>query len=147
MLVSKAATVNESEVPLDSVVTLQDHINLSGRNPLCGPNDAEWGLRFPDLSRPYVVSDSVRSVVAAYPGPTAIISEANGKFATSIGASVICNGIAPEVIVASHVGVKVSTVCWVNRSCTSPCSFSSLAPIEAVDKAVLASFRAISPSH
>jgi purine-nucleoside phosphorylase len=35
------------------IVLNSDHINLTGANPLCGPNEERWGPRFPDMSRVY----------------------------------------------------------------------------------------------
>src|SRR6266481_10158227 len=36
-----------------ALVALRDHINLQGANPLIGPNDDHFGLRFPDMTRAY----------------------------------------------------------------------------------------------
>ena len=40
-----------------ALVLVRDHINLQGTNPLVGPNDDRFGVRFPDMthaySRPY----------------------------------------------------------------------------------------------
>ena len=36
-----------------SVYVLKDHINVSGKNPLIGPNDDDLGTRFPDMSNLY----------------------------------------------------------------------------------------------
>src|SRR5215467_8323135 len=36
-----------------ALVLLSDHINLQGSNPLVGPNDDRFGVRFPDMTRAY----------------------------------------------------------------------------------------------
>jgi len=35
------------------LVVLRDHINFQGTNPLIGPNESRFGVRFPDMSRVY----------------------------------------------------------------------------------------------
>ena len=37
------------------VFAVRDHVNLSGRNPLRGHNNDDYGVRFPDMSHPYAV--------------------------------------------------------------------------------------------
>ena len=32
---------------------IRDHINLTGANPLAGPNEESWGIRFPDMNHIY----------------------------------------------------------------------------------------------
>ena len=32
---------------------ITDHINMTGKNPLTGPNVEAWGPRFPDMSQVY----------------------------------------------------------------------------------------------
>src|SRR5208283_3241524 len=36
-----------------ALVLIRDHINLQGANPLVGPNDDSFGLRFPDMTHAY----------------------------------------------------------------------------------------------
>jgi purine-nucleoside phosphorylase len=36
-----------------ALVLIGDHINLQGNNPLAGPNDDRFGLRFPDMTHAY----------------------------------------------------------------------------------------------
>src|SRR5258706_8535080 len=36
-----------------ALVVISDHINLQGANPLAGPNDDRFGLRFPDMTHAY----------------------------------------------------------------------------------------------
>ena len=36
-----------------ALVLIRDHINLQGANPLLGPNDDRFGLRFPDMTHAY----------------------------------------------------------------------------------------------
>src|SRR5580692_11807546 len=36
-----------------ALVVIRDHINLQGANPLVGPNDDRFGVRFPDMTQAY----------------------------------------------------------------------------------------------
>ncbi len=36
-----------------ALMVIDDHINLMGQNPLVGPNDERFGLRFPDMTHVY----------------------------------------------------------------------------------------------
>src|SRR5580692_1783088 len=36
-----------------ALVLIRDHINLQGQNPLVGPNDDRFGVRFPDMTQAY----------------------------------------------------------------------------------------------
>ncbi|MCK5731764.1 MAG: purine-nucleoside phosphorylase, partial [Tenericutes bacterium] len=44
--------MNESFTPGD-IMVIEDHINMSGRNPLVGKNNDKLGERFVDMSEPY----------------------------------------------------------------------------------------------
>lgn len=50
LLLTNAAGSLSTEMPAGSLMLIRDHINLTGRNVLCGPNDERWGPRFPDMT-------------------------------------------------------------------------------------------------
>jgi purine-nucleoside phosphorylase len=102
------------------LMLILDHINLTGSNPLIGPNDPELGERFPvmfDAYRPELnaIAHKVaqkegiylqEGVYAGITGP-AFFTKAELRFLTKIGADTIGMSTVPEVIVATHAGIKV----------------------------------------
>src|SRR5712672_2958912 len=52
-LVTNAAGGINREFKQGCLVVLRDHINLQGTNPLIGPNEERFGLRFPDMTQVY----------------------------------------------------------------------------------------------
>lgn len=99
---------------------ITDHINLSGNNPLIGPNDNRIGTRFPDMSAAYTkeyielarkcankLNIKVQEgVYAFFSGPT-YETPAEVRMAKILGADAVGMSTAPEVIVASHSKLKV----------------------------------------
>jgi xanthosine phosphorylase len=53
LLVTNAAGSLRAEVGPGSLMAISDHINMLGVNPLTGPNDEEFGPRFPSLRDAY----------------------------------------------------------------------------------------------
>lgn len=102
------------------LVTVDDHINLLGANPLIGPNLDELGPRFPDLSEPYdlalreLAEDGARAhgirlgrgVYAAVPDPN-LTTPAEYRMLRGLGADLVGMAAVPEVIVARHMGMRV----------------------------------------
>jgi purine-nucleoside phosphorylase len=103
-----------------ALVLIRDHINLQGTNPLVGPNDDRFGVRFPDMTQAYARSyrDLAREeaaklgmtlhegVYAALLGPS-YETPAEIKYLRTIGADLVGMSTALEVIAANHAGMKV----------------------------------------
>lgn len=102
------------------LMLIVDHINLTGSNPLIGPNDSELGERFPvmfDAYRPELIALAKRvalregiavreGVYAGITGP-AFFTKAELRYLIKIGADSIGMSTVPEVIAATHAGIKV----------------------------------------
>lgn len=99
---------------------LDDHINLMGDNPLKGPNLAQLGPRFPDMSEPYdrkltdkmelsmkkLSIDYWRGVYCAVSGPT-YETPAEVRYLQQIGGQAVGMSTVPESIAANHLGLRV----------------------------------------
>ena len=104
-------------------MAIVDHLNLSGSNPLAGPNDAALGPRFPDMSHAYdpellrVLESAAfaescslrRGVYACLSGPS-YETPAEIRMLRTLGADAVGMSTVPEVIVASHMGIKVTGI-------------------------------------
>lgn len=111
--------VNESYRP-GQVVMLNDHINLTGTNPLVGPNLAAEGPRFPDMSRAYTPrlrklareaahEAGYRLEEGVYIGVTGPSFETPAEIRAfrALGADLVGMSTVWEVIVAAHCGLEV----------------------------------------
>ena len=103
-----------------ALMVIDDHINLMGNNPLVGPNDERFGLRFPDMTQVYspvlraLADDTARAqglpiqhgVYVAVLGPSYETPAEIRAFRT-LGADAVGMSTAPEAIVARHMGLDV----------------------------------------
>lgn len=102
------------------LMSITDHINLTGENPLAGANVAAWGPRFPDMTRAYdsgltaLAEIAARSagilmhkgIYAGLKGPS-LETPAETRFLKTIGADAVGFSTVPEVIAAIHGGMHV----------------------------------------
>jgi purine-nucleoside phosphorylase len=103
-----------------ALMVIDDHLNLTGGNPLVGENDERFGVRFPDMSEVYSlrlrrVADEVgvalgqelpHGVYAALLGPS-YETPAEIRYLRSVGADAVGMSTAVEAIVARHMGLDV----------------------------------------
>ena len=103
-----------------ALMVIDDHINLTGDNPLVGANDDRFGARFPDMSEVYstrlrTMADQAgkelgvpppHGVYAALLGPS-YETPAEIRYLRVIGADAVGMSTVPEAIVARHMGLEV----------------------------------------
>ncbi len=119
IVTNAAGGVNTSYNPGDLMV-ISDFINLSGKNPLTGPNFDEFGPRFPDMSYAYdrelqkLTLDTAaklgihlqHGVYAWLNGPT-YETPAEIRMTRVLGADAVGMSTVPETIVARHADMRV----------------------------------------
>lgn len=119
IVTNAAGAVNENFKPGDLMI-INDHINLSGTNPLIGKNLDKFGVRFPDMSNPYNLNliekvkniakeinvDVKEGVYTVMTGPS-YETPAEIKMIRTLGGDAVGMSTVPEVIVANHSGLKV----------------------------------------
>lgn len=123
LLLSNAAGGMNPAFAVGDLMIINDHISLFAHNPLLGPNVAELGPRFPDMSEPYskALIATAKTVAAAnniavhegvyvgVTGPT-FETKAEYKMLHIIGADAVGMSTVQEVIVARHMDVPVFAI-------------------------------------
>lgn len=120
LILTNAAGGINTRFEQGALMVIDDHINLMGSNPLVGPNDDRFGVRFPDMTEVY--SRRLREVALAA-GRAAGIGLEHGVYVAvhgpsyetpaeirafrTLGADAVGMSTAPEAIVARHMGIDV----------------------------------------
>ena len=122
IVTNAAGGINPDFHPGD-LMLINDHINLTGTNPLIGRNFDEYGVRFPDMSEAYdermrdvAVRVATRSGIplkqGVYLGLTGPSYEtpAEIRMFRLLGADAVGMSTVPEVIVANQMGIRVLAI-------------------------------------
>jgi purine-nucleoside phosphorylase len=130
LIVSNACGGMHPEWRAGDLMLIADHINLLGDNPLVGPNDDRLGPRLPDCSALYdadlratarrVAAEQGTAlregVYAAVAGPN-LETRAEYRMLRTLGADVVGMSTVPEVLVASHGGMRVLGISIITDMC------------------------------
>jgi purine-nucleoside phosphorylase len=128
LLLTNAAGGINLEYQQGALVVITDHINLQGQNPLVGPNDDRFGLRFPDMTQAYwkpyremALAQARKLGLKLYQGIYAGLlgpsyeTPAEIRYLRAIGADLVGMSTVPEVIAARHMGLKVLAISCVTN--------------------------------
>ena len=130
LILSNAAGGMNTAFREGDIMLIRDHINLTGENPLVGPNDEKWGSRFPDMTAAYDpglsrlcgrCADGLdialqSGVYAGLKGPS-LETPAEIRYLKTIGADAVGFSTVMETIAAVHAGMRVlalSTITNIN---------------------------------
>lgn len=120
LIVTNAAGSLRPEMGPGSLVAIEDHINLTGQNPLAGPNDDRFGERFFDMSTAW--DPDLRAALHAAAAAEDIALEsgvylqtmgpnfetpAEVRMIARLGADAVGMSTVPECLVARHAGMRV----------------------------------------
>ncbi|KFU89873.1 Purine nucleoside phosphorylase, partial [Chaetura pelagica] len=125
LIVTNAAGGLNPHFQVGDIMFLRDHISLfglGGQNPLRGPNEERFGVRFPCMSDAYerelrglameatrelgFLSFTREGVYCLLPGPS-YETIAESRLLQALGADAVGMSTVPEVIVARHCGLRV----------------------------------------
>lgn len=129
VILTNAAGGIKREFTQGRLVVISDHINLQVVNPLTGPNDERFGLRFHDMTNAYdkefreiAVGEGNslgvgmdEGVYAALAGPS-YETPAEIRYLRAVGADLVGMSTVPEVIAARHSGMRVLGISCVTNA-------------------------------
>lgn len=143
LILTNAAGALQPQFDVGGLMLVCDHLNLTGRSPLAGPNEEAWGARFPDMSRAYDADWRARAlataerlgirlergVYAQVPGPQ-LETPAETRMLRILGADAVGMSTALETIAARHMGMRVLALsCLTNKNlpdCMAPTSHAEV---------------------
>jgi len=130
LLLTNAAGSIRERLKVGRLAQIRDHLNLTGANPLRGPNLDYLGTRFPSLDQAYRNEFSQELVEAArrckislppavyvgIPGPSYETAAEIQAF-RKLGGDLVGMSTVLESIAATHAGMQVAALSAVTNSC------------------------------
>jgi purine-nucleoside phosphorylase len=120
VILTNAAGAINRDYSQGALVLIRDQLNLQGANPLMGPNDERFGVRFPDMSQAYAPEfrevarrEAQRGNIAVHEGIYAGLrgpsfeTPAEIRFLKTVGADLVGMSTVLEVIAARHMSIRV----------------------------------------
>lgn len=136
-LATNASGSLREDIGPGELMLITDHINMQPGNPLVGPNDDEFGPRFPPLDNAYdrgmrekLLMLAHKEDIALHQGIYLSVLGPNYETAAEIrafrilGADAVGMSTVPEVLVANHCGMKVAVISVITNHATG-LSYSS----------------------
>ena len=156
ILTNAAGGVNASFRPGD-LMLITDYINLTGRSPLTGPNEALFGPRFPDMSQAFSkelrqaalesaqeMNLEIRQGVYCWMSGPCYETPAEIRMIRLLGADAVGMSTVPDVMAAVHAGIKTLGIsCITNMAAGMLDQPITHQEVLEVGKKVQASFRGL----
>lgn len=123
VLLTNAAGGCDPNFRAGDLMIVSDHVNLTARSPLIGPNDDALGPRFPDMSVAYdkdfrddlstaakELGIELREGVYAWLTGPSYETPAEIRMLQKLGVSAVGMSTVPEVIALRHMGVRCAAL-------------------------------------
>lgn len=134
VIISNAAGGLNRTFDVGDLMLISDHVNLTYKNPLIGPNREDWGPRFPDLSDLYsrrlraiaraaALAEGLKlreGVYLAGHGPSYETRAEVGMLRHMMGGDAVGMSTALEALVCAHMGREVLGISFISNLLTEP---------------------------
>lgn len=130
-IATNASGSMHTDMPPGSLMLIQDHINLQATNPLVGPNDDDFGPRFVPLDQAYhpkfnhhIIETARHLNLPLHQGVYVCVMGPNYETAAEIkafkllGADAVGMSTVPEILVATHCGMKSAAIATITNFAT-----------------------------
>lgn len=148
LILTNAAGGINAGFEMGALMVIDDHINLTGVNPLVGPNEDRLGPRFPDMTEVYsprlrTIADQAgvglglglaHGVYAGLTGPS-YETPAEIRYLRTIGADAVGMSTVLEAIAARHLGIEVLGISCISNTAAGLRPGGSLDHREVLDTA------------